>query len=830
MRNKKVIDVRDTSAPGVLTGFVSVIISSVLCIGLTLMLTSAFRLNIKPVPVIAWTVMLSAIFTVIHCLNKKKLSVAVMTAVPVLLVLVFVFDAFGSQDSLNAFLYYVQNNIVYTIPGEYAAPSSIKDPIFMLLMHFNMIPLCITTFTLTNRKFIPVSLLAFSPLFVFSVANVIMIPGQAAVICAATGVLALFCAHAFRAKSRKSSEKALLIMMIPSFVFPLVLGLIFPLDKYNKDNLAKNILIETKNIISQIPFDADNEVITLIDTATNGLQDPEWLNDQISSSQLTALYPSVKNLNKVGPFNPSTGRIMEVRKDQNNLYNGAYEFYDGPNLYIRVESLDTYKDNMLSRSYFPSQVYKDNIELPEYQGQYSITITPLETATTDITPYYSDLYFMYGIEPGTYGLYTTTSSENESYASSPVPIKAGDVYSDKYIENYVYGTNLEVPERTRDAITMSGKLPDWYIDCLYGRSTMSDCDKVRAVTEFVRNLHPYNTATDYPPDNVDFVPWFIQDARSGICVHYATTTVILLRMIGIPARYVCGFAYNRAYNNYTSYVFAEEAHAWFEFFVPGYGWIMGDATPGMAGMAAPFDINGVSEAYPEIENEVFSRNRSNITDHIPQAATPTPAEETTETTPPTDETDPTEVIESDETEPTEETEPSAKTEYSDQTTPSDPSTDQSDAVKETLEPGETSDFSADDTDSAVVHFVLNPELARNIAIVFFSILGFAVLLILIRLGYVMYWRYKFSAKKPGDKIIAYYHYYKFIHNFMRKNLPSKAIAIVDKAAFSQEIITKTDVNILIRTCEKSMSIYTRRLPRFKRLILRSIVVKNGTYK
>ena len=208
---------------------------------------------------------------------------------------------------------------------------------------------------------------------------------------------------------------------------------------------------------------------------------------------------------------------------------------------------------------------------------------------------------------------------------------------------------------------MSGKLPDWYIDCLYGRSTLSDCDKVRAVTGFVRSLHPYSKSTVYPPDGADFVPWFISDAETGICVHYATTTVILLRMIGIPARYVCGFTYDRAYPDYTSYVYAEEAHAWFEFFVPGYGWIMGDSTPGMAPMAAPFDINAVSAAYPEIEDEVFSRNRENITDHLIQGATPTP------------EPEPSTVVETSEStdESSEDTPPSVDVSEPDKTEPSE---------------------------------------------------------------------------------------------------------------------------------------------------------------
>ena len=823
MKNRTTIDVKDKSRPTVMTGVLSVLISSVLCIGLTMMLITAFDLNIKPMAVIAWTVITSAIFTVIHCLSNGKVSVAVLSAVPAMIILVFAFDVADAREGLSAFLYYVQNNIIYSLPGEYSNASS-KDAILMFLAHFNMIPLCISTFTLSRRKFIPLSLIPFAPLFFFAVANVIMTPDQPAVICAATGVIALFFAHAFRHKSRKASEKFLLIAVVPSFLSALVLGIIFPLESYNKDDLAKDVIIDIRNLVSNITFDGDNKVIEMLDTANNGIADPEWLTENISSSQLTALYASNKDLTKVGPFNPSTGRIMEVTKDLNPGYDGQY--YEGANLYLRVESLDTYKDNSLTRSKFPSQVYKDDIDLPVTQGQYTVSVTPLTTATTDITPCYTDLYVSDTADYTSVGVYTSTDDEREYYASSPVPIKTGDIYTEKYIENYVYDTCLEVPERTRDALTMSGRLPDWYIDCLYGRSTLTDCEKVRAVTTFVRSLHPYSKDTEYPPAGADFVPWFVLEADTGICVHYATTTVILLRMIGIPARYVCGFTYNRAFPGYTSYVYSEEAHAWFEFFVPGYGWIMGDSTPGMATMAAPFDVNGVVSAYPELEDVSFARIRSNITDHNPQSATPTPAEEPSAVV----ETS----VETSTDESTDETPPSVDVSTPESTAPSDPtsSSEMTEPSGTTIyvQPGQTIYVDSIDADPGTVYVMLNYEFLNNIAIVLFSILAFAVLLILIRLGYVMYWHNKFSAKGNNTKIIAYYHYYKHTHNFMKKALPTRASAIVDKAAFSGETLTKDDLNHLIKTCEKSLAIYTRRLSRFKRLILSCLVVKISPYK
>ncbi len=61
--------------------------------------------------------------------------------------------------------------------------------------------------------------------------------------------------------------------------------------------------------------------------------------------------------------------------------------------------------------------------------------------------------------------------------------------------------------------------------------------------------------------------------RRGVCSHYSTLTVALLRSVGIPAREVSGFAYSNL-PKYNSFV----AHSWIEVFFPGVGWVQFDPT------------------------------------------------------------------------------------------------------------------------------------------------------------------------------------------------------------------------------------------------------------
>jgi hypothetical protein len=73
---------------------------------------------------------------------------------------------------------------------------------------------------------------------------------------------------------------------------------------------------------------------------------------------------------------------------------------------------------------------------------------------------------------------------------------------------------------------------------------------------------------------------FLFEKKKGYCEYFASATAVLLRLQGIPARYVRGFTVreaNRIGGHYT--VREADAHAWVEAFVPGLGWVEADATP-----------------------------------------------------------------------------------------------------------------------------------------------------------------------------------------------------------------------------------------------------------
>lgn len=77
-------------------------------------------------------------------------------------------------------------------------------------------------------------------------------------------------------------------------------------------------------------------------------------------------------------------------------------------------------------------------------------------------------------------------------------------------------------------------------------------------------------------------------SREGFCQQYASTMTILLRQLGIPARYVQGFLPgDRDRITGVEKVNNTNAHAWVEAYFPGYGWHVFDPTGGGLAQTEP---------------------------------------------------------------------------------------------------------------------------------------------------------------------------------------------------------------------------------------------------
>lgn len=113
-----------------------------------------------------------------------------------------------------------------------------------------------------------------------------------------------------------------------------------------------------------------------------------------------------------------------------------------------------------------------------------------------------------------------------------------------------------------------------------------------ARTAAVLALHAdYSLTAPAMEEGEDFVEHFLAEGR-GYCMHFATAGALLLRMQGIPARYVSGYAC-QVEGTGPVVVRDSNAHAWMEIYLSGYGWYPVEMTPGY-------------QAEGEIEREEFT--------------------------------------------------------------------------------------------------------------------------------------------------------------------------------------------------------------------------------
>ena len=234
--------------------------------------------------------------------------------------------------------------------------------------------------------------------------------------------------------------------------------------------------------------------------------------------------------------------------------------------------------------------------------------------------------------------------------------KAGSDYFDRYLNDeklyrsFVYQTYTKLPEqgleRLRKEFSPTSEAALGGIDA-----------KIDYVRKYLHNNTQYSLEPGKLPKDKDFVEYFLYENKQGYCAHYASAAVLMLRSLGVPARYAEGYAigamdinqndYNkRQLVTYYSEGVSEEvtlpvvqvsvrdynAHAWVEVYFDYCGWIPVEFTPGSV---IDYNSTGVDELASIGDNLAAEEERSTqpIPTLTPGAASPTPTDPTMTTTP-----------------------------------------------------------------------------------------------------------------------------------------------------------------------------------------------------
>jgi len=110
-----------------------------------------------------------------------------------------------------------------------------------------------------------------------------------------------------------------------------------------------------------------------------------------------------------------------------------------------------------------------------------------------------------------------------------------------------------------------------------GKDTTAE--KVAAVEQYFRRNYEYELGIRIPRRQ-DPLTYFLVEKPAAHCEYFATAAAVLLRLGGVPARYVAGFVVQErsALGGYWLGRY-KDAHAWVEAYDAGRGWVIVEATP-----------------------------------------------------------------------------------------------------------------------------------------------------------------------------------------------------------------------------------------------------------
>ena len=176
--------------------------------------------------------------------------------------------------------------------------------------------------------------------------------------------------------------------------------------------------------------------------------------------------------------------------------------------------------------------------------------------------------------------------------------KDSRLFNPEFLERYTQLPD-SLPERVIDlAKELTAGDDNWY-------------DKAKSIENYLHShLFTYETEdVPVPKGDEDYVDQFLFETRRGYCDNFSTSMVVLLRAIGIPARWVKGYTPGEVIettgDNQIFEVTNNNAHSWVEVYFPNVGWVPFEPTKSFSSPATfYYDLANIpSNEEPEEEEK-----------------------------------------------------------------------------------------------------------------------------------------------------------------------------------------------------------------------------------
>jgi transglutaminase-like putative cysteine protease len=175
----------------------------------------------------------------------------------------------------------------------------------------------------------------------------------------------------------------------------------------------------------------------------------------------------------------------------------------------------------------------------------------------------SKLDFLLDIEVETDGEYY---KENSAKFDDLKNQKDDDLYLPFYFnkhEKFMLSPYLEIDYGVKDAMLKT------FVD-LAKSFKGNALKKVEKILSHINSKYKY----DISSANVDNSPFHLFAEEKGVCHDFTNFFITIVRVLGIPARFCCGY-------NYRNENFAHQLHSWAEIYIPKLGWLGFDPSRGI---------------------------------------------------------------------------------------------------------------------------------------------------------------------------------------------------------------------------------------------------------
>lgn len=515
-------------------------------------LVTSFDIKTEWYIIVIPTAIFCTIYGLLASLVKKSGVLFISVAITMI---VFVFTLLFSLESILEQLSYVITQVLkllsqyLPVQNKIILGDTLGTSATGLFVFISAILSAVFTITLIRYKRILIPSLLSMVLLVPCFILVNTLPSLVCLFIAIASLIALYISKNTR-KFRPSQGGVIAAISFGTMLVVMAILLAFnPIEKYERFDWQENLLQSIENSFN--------------------IDDGRKTSTEKNLNEIKGSLEEKENLSDISPLTQTQTPVMTVTSAV------------GGNIYLKGTAYADYRDNIWS-------IISDNDVARYPQNFVPFTATIGNNALTNTRVHMLNeskiAYVPYFLEslPDNLNSVADVCVKNDTnkneFNYSHYPFYAENTYrynnsadAEDY-KTFVYDTYLEIPRTTQIELRRIAE-QEGFLD-----SELTASEKIEMVKNYISSSKTYSLKTPKMPSGKDFAAWFLNESDTGYCVHFATAGTLMLRALGIPARYVTGY-YATAYANQTVTVTTDNAHAWIEYYSDTAGWIPLECTP-----------------------------------------------------------------------------------------------------------------------------------------------------------------------------------------------------------------------------------------------------------